>query len=685
MRVSNGAGRQPVRAIAGAATGLALWVVLAFQLIPLPGPFAFYATACALIFGCGALPLLAIGAELPASERTALAFALGLTVAPALICASSVAHCAFLFPPLAFAATGVAAALWRRKATPSPPSHDARWYVILPAIVFALTAWVSAGRMSVGDGGLSIYGDYDTLDLTYYAAISTQLGHTAVIPPASPFYAGHRIIYSYFPLALLSAIHSVSGVPTLHAFLWYGWPLFTSVAVGTVFALCRRLGSAPFAATASLLVFTGSGLSYVLAWWHPRMVESDPLIWASVFMAPSAEWLFFNPWAPTLSVVSLALYGVSRLDERDALGWGLIASICCGSLFMFKSFAFGIVMPALAMAALLALLRRDPMWIRLCGVALGGVLYAAPWLLAVLPYNRLENRGALVAIQYLSLVRRVLVKTQATDALERGVHAIVGADPNYRVLLTVASILFLIGGLGARCLGVWPVLQAAIARRSMRRWTILAWIVILGIAAPFVVSIAPFPNSIQTYEFGLFALWPFTALIVWPEGAAVTGRRLLATALLVACAIPATAHYAWATHMASSGPALTGLSSADFRIVRNLRTTDPSRTMILHDAPLYPSLYGVESERRVVLAWSSYVSGDENPEVDALSAEIAAFFGSPTTAGSQNTSLLKRYGVTHVIVRAAADRVHPAVLSQLKLVTGTPEVQLYEVPSALRQ
>ena len=94
-----------------------------------------------------------------------------------------------------------------RKATPSPPSHDARWYVFLPAIVFALTAWVSAGRMSVSDGGLSIYGNYDTLDLTYYAAISTQLGHTTVIPPASPFYAGHRIIYSYFPLALLSAIH----------------------------------------------------------------------------------------------------------------------------------------------------------------------------------------------------------------------------------------------------------------------------------------------------------------------------------------------------------------------------------------------------------------------------------------------------------------------------------------------
>jgi hypothetical protein len=683
MRVSDGVGHQPVRAVVGAAIGLSVWLVLSLQLIPLPGAVAFYIGAVALIFGCGALPLLAVAPEIPTAERTALACALGLTLSPALLLVFSVARCGFLFPPLAFAATGAAAALWRRVA--SPPSRDARWYIVLPAVVFALTAWVSAGRMTVTDSGLSIYGNYDTLDLTYYAAISTQLGHTTGIPPASPFYAGHRIIYSYFALALLSAIHKVSGVPTLQAFLWYGWPLFTSVAAATVFALCRRLGSAPFAATASLLVFTGSGLSYLVAWWSPSMVEGDPLIWASVFMAPSAEWLFFNPWAPTLSVVILLLYAVGRLDEPGALRWGVIASLCCGSLFMFKSFAFGIVVPALGIAAVISFLRRDRTWLRLASVAIGGVAYAAPWLMAVLPYNRLENRGALLSIEYLTLVRRMLVKMHATDALERAVQAVVGPDRNFRILLTVASIVFLIGGLGTRCLGLWPVLQAAGGRRSMRQWTVLAWVVILGIATPFVVSIAPFPNSIQTYEFGLFALWPFTAMVVWRDGVSVTPTRLIATAALALCSIPATAHYAWATHTASRGPALTGLGTGDLRIVRNLRGSDPDSTMILHGAPLYPSLYGVESERRVVLAWSSYVSGDENPDVDALSSDIAAFFGSPTGVGVESTDLFRRYGVTHIIVRASADRVHPAILSQLRLVTGSPEVQLYEVPVSLRR
>ena len=174
MRVSDGAGHQPVRAVVGAAIGLSVWLVLWLQLIPLPGAVAFYIGAVALIFGCGALPLLAVAPEIPTAERTALACALGLTLSPALLLVFSVARCGFLFPPLAFAATGAAAALWRR--VPSPPSRDARWYIVLPAVVFALTAWVSAGRMTVTDSGLSIYGNYDTLDLTYYAAISTAAG-----------------------------------------------------------------------------------------------------------------------------------------------------------------------------------------------------------------------------------------------------------------------------------------------------------------------------------------------------------------------------------------------------------------------------------------------------------------------------------------------------------------------------
>jgi hypothetical protein len=54
-------------------------------------------------------------------------------------------------------------------------------------------------------------------------------------------------------------------------------------------------------------------------------------------------------------------------------------------------------------------------------------------------------------------------------------------------------------------------------------------------------------------------------------------------------------------------------------------------------------MYAVESARRVVLGWSSYVGAD-SVEVDALAAEIAAFFGSRSEPGSDDGGLLKPSG-----------------------------------------
>jgi hypothetical protein len=125
------------------------------------------------------------------------------------------------------------------------------------------------------------------------------------------------------------------------------------------------------------------------------------------------------------------------------------------------------------------------------------------------------------------------------------------------------------------------------------------------------------------------------------------------------------------------------MDEGDFRIVRYLRRLDVSPTLLLHSNPLWPSLYAIEAQRRVVLGWSSYVEGDGNPDVDALEAEIARFFGSPDAVGANDVSLLKRFGVTHVVERPAKDQLHPHVVRRLRLVTGTQDVRLYEVPRDL--
>jgi len=563
--------------------------------------------------------------------------------------------------------------------------RDAVWFLIVPLLIFAITVWASNGRLVQNGPQLTIFGDYDTFDLTYFGGIAIPLAHVREIPPPSPFYAGHRIIYQYFPLVFVTAVRWVSGASMLDAFLRFGWPFFTAVATGAVLALTRRLGSRPFAVISTLLVFTGSSAAYVSAWRSPDTVKFDPLIWSTLFSAPSAEWLYFNTWAPALAVIAVGLYAVTRLSEPAGRAWMVIGGFCFGTAFLFKSFAYLVLVPALAVTAAVFLLRKDAARQRMIGVAAGAVLFAVPWMIAVLPYNQAENRGAVLSLEPFSQVRKTIFKLEIADAIQAWIARLVPADPHLAIFFLVASVIFLVGGMGMRCLGVLRVVSAAIGRSGERHWTLLAWIVLIGAALPFVLAIAPFPNTIQPYQFALFLLWPFTVGVLWPPGAQLNVWRASATVLLIALSVPATVHYLVSARRAASTPPLATVSDGDFQVIRYLKRLDPAGTMLLHSNPLWPSFYAMEAERRVVLSWSSYAAGNGNPDIDRLSAEIDAFFGSPTKPGDPDPALLRRYQVTHVIERPASDRIDRRIRDQLKLVTGTDDVRLYEVPGYLRR
>ncbi len=446
--------------------------------------------------------------------------------------------------------------------------------------------------------------------------------------------------------------------------------------------LFRRLGSWRFAGLSTLLVFGGSGLAYVPAMLWPETARFDHVVWSSMFLAPSATWLFFNAWTPALAVVSLGLYAVDRMRDSSGRGWLWVAAVSFGLLFMVKSFAFGVMLPALGITAMLWMWRKDRWGGRLLlMVGLAG-LCALPWLIAVLGVNSTESR-AVVSIDWMSLPRRMLFKMDLREALGQFVVAHVGPDPTGWMTLTVATAIFLVGGLGLRVLGLWRVCASALGREPVRRWTPLAWVVILGVTIPFVVAVAPFPNSIQAYQLALFALWPFAAAVVWPVHARSSFWRWAASVALVAGSLPVTVHYARVAHDASRGTPLASLDAGDLLVVHALQATPADRTMILHSDPLQPSLYAIESQRRVVLAWSSYVEGDGNPDVEARAAEIARFFGSPQHPGADDLEILHRYHVTHVIERTAVDDLNPDVRDQLVLVAGAPGVRLYRVPVPL--
>ncbi len=277
----------------------------------------------------------------------------------------------------------------------------------------------------------------------------------------------------------------------------------------------------------------------------------------------------------------------------------------------------------------------------------------------------------------------MLLKTDSYDEIINFIAPLTGPDPGPGLILVAACVLFLIGGLGTRLIGLAGVVRAAAGSRAMRDWLPMAWMILVGIALSFVLVINPFPNSIQTYLLALFLLWPFAVRVIWPRHAGHTLARWLATAALVALSVPATLHYVRAAHAAAANPPIKDLGAGDQRVIDYLETyTSSDDTMLLHSDPLMPSVYAVEAERRVVLGWSSYVSEDFNPEVLALEARISAFFGAPGRPGAPDLDLLEEHGVTHVIERTATDELARAVRERLTLVAGTPDVRLYAVAGA---
>jgi uncharacterized membrane protein len=111
-------------------------------------------------------------------------------------------------------------------------------------------------------------------------------------------------------------------------------------------------------------------------------------------------------------------------------------------------------------------------------------------------------------------------------------------------------------------------------------------------------------------------------------------------------------------------------------IAEQLRTSDPETTVVLHDRPLSPSLTAIVSERRIVLGWDvrySAVGGEERLQ------DVNRFYSSAAGDPDAAIEILRRYHVTHVIIRPQDDHVHRAVLDKLKPILQFPDVVLYQV------
>ena len=670
--------------------GACAWPAVALSLRFLPVPLRFLLGWFLFTFGPGVPVGGRLTRDLDPLRRVIVLLGIGSAASPVLIDLLGRAHLVATFPYVATALAGAGVAVWLSGAgsgSTRTPWPDAAACASLVALAAGLGAVVFWHRLQSSAAGIVLYGDYDSADLGYYAAEAAEASHT--VPPMAAYYAGHQLNAAYYAHLVPAMVHRFASVPVLPMYYRYAWPTFLSLGALTAFVLVRSLASRGVSVLAVVLMLVGSDFSYLAAWFLPHAaVDWDYLLWPTNFFSSTMQVLHFSTWTPSLPVFFTALFAIVRGIQTRSWGWLLTSALLLAVLFEFKPFAYVVVMAALCASAVFAGGDRRTR-LRFAATVALGVLFTLPFLLAVAALDPSDRRSRLL-IDYFVLPKRMLIKLDLTRAFATAASRLAPTEAlRTPLMLVMATIVFLVVGIGIRWAGapgVWRAIRGSTGSPRGRTggsdaadaaaWRLLAWGVVAGVVIPFVLVTDPYVDTPQFYLTGLYLMWIFAALALIAFARAHPRIGGIVVAVAIALTLPSSIHYlAWKWTEAERPPRAS-LSRAELTIADYLRTCDPETTVILHDRPLSPSLITIVSERRIVLGWDvkySAVGGEDRLR------DINAFYASAGRSPDAALETLRRYHVTHVIVREQSDRVHPEVLARLNRVLQFPDVALYAV------
>ena len=677
-RFSRAAGRF----VAGALIGLCAWAPTSAALPFLPTPVRFLVGWLVFTFGPGVAVAGRLTRALDSLTRVVVVLGVGSAAAPVLVDVLGRLNLVPAFPYVAAALAGGGLMFWRESGMETPPQisrADAAACAGLVTLVIGLGAIVFWHRLQASSGGILLYGDYDTADMSYYAAEVSEMTHT--VPPMASYYSGHKLNAAYYAHLVPGMIHRFAAVPVLEMFYRYAWPTFLSLTALTAFALVRSLASRGVAVLAVVLILTCSDFSYLAAWLLPHAGGSwDYVLWPTNFLSTTMEVQHFSTWGPSLPVFFTVLYAIVRGIQTRTSSWIFLSAFLIAVLFEFKPFAYVILMAGLCAATVFS--KGDwPARRRFAATVGLGILLSLPFVFQAATIAPQDRRTRLV-IDYFLLPKRMLLKLDVVEAFEHAASRLAPlASMQTAMFLLFATIVFLVGGMGIRWAGA-PGVWRAIRRTDgpdAASWRLLAWVAVAGIAVPFVLATEPYVDTPQFYLTGLYVMWIFTAVAFASYARAHPRVGRLVVALAIAIALPSSIRYLARKWNDPERPPRAAMTRGEVTIAEYLRkTSDPETTVVLHDRPLAPSLTTIVSERRIVLGWDvtySAVGGEERLR------DVNAFYASANGDPDAAFETLRRYRVTHVIVKDPGDQVHPAVLARLKRLLEFPAITLYAVPS----
>lgn len=489
--------------------------------------------------------LLARSLGLPWRTRLLTAAALGLTGGPALAWLVGVLVPAVRpdLPLLGLGLAGAACAVRDLRKTPPNSLRPDRGLLLVLAAALAVTAYQCSVVVGTHwEHGNLVIANLHAHDAFWHLAIAAMLRPGAEFaspwPPPNPVWADVRLT-NYHPLTDVLVALLAPHEGQLSAYFHVLPPLYCLVFAGAT-AWVARLWGATYGQAAFTVLLTGlcGSLGHLVA-----LTGSGPEIWDSAFWL-SQPWSMCNNPPLSLSygalMVGLALLSLPKAPlaaRAAALG------ILWGASFGVKAYLPALVIPALALAALLAPApERKSLAVIFAAVAAGAgallllttqeaaglMVYDPGWLLSTI-----IGQGDRVGL----LAGRTL-RGVTQDMRPLVVFAWFGA----------ALPLYVFGNLGVRVAGLRRAWRVFTGREEAEPGTTTAQRTALGVCALGLLVPLLFKqkgvewNTIQFgyYPLGLLPLWAGPRVLDWINARPAPAMRALRVAGVALLALPTT-------------------------------------------------------------------------------------------------------------------------------------------------
>jgi hypothetical protein len=532
--------------------------------------------------------------------------------------------------------------------------------------------------------GLGFWGPNGHDGIWHLALINQAL---ISFPPPHPTFAGLMLEnYHYFYDILLGLVNKITGIPSINLYFQV-FPVLTATCLGILSFVVGYLWKKSFWVgfwLAFLNYFAGS-FGYFVTFIRSGEIGGESLFYSM----QSISTLINPPFAFSLIVILVGIALLLVYDKKNIGHW-LGMSILFGILINIKIYAGIIILSGLLIFTLVKIIKKDFSFVKVFITSLSislGLFFITN-----------KSSGNLLSFQPLWFVHSMIESTDRLYlpnwALER--YNLLAYTWSLKLVLieTVSVLIFLIGNMGTRIIGFWPIIKN-IKTKKIEDFDMMIFAVMLVSATiPLLfVQKGTAWNTIQFFYYFLFFMNFYAAVALSSLQESKKGAlfNIFTVFLFIILTVPTT----FSTIKDYFGyPPPAALPSNEIKALNFLKTL-PGKTVLTF--PYDPYLENRESLKTPIPLYlyvtSGYVSAFSGKQTfleDEMNLEnsgypyglrkanvVKSFFKAETPNEARNFLLISKIDYLYLVGKQEINYL-PADLG-LKVIYDQQSVRIYQV------